>query len=54
MEPASFDEYKKTLESLGDAQRLGDDAIYAAKKLFYVRNSINESDDRFCDEFAKG
>jgi len=54
MEPASFDEYKKTLESLGDVQRLGDDAIYAAKKLFYVRNSINKSDDRFCDEFANG
>lgn len=54
MEPASLDEYKKTLESLGNVKKLDKDAVNSAKKLFYVRNSINESDDRFCDEFAKG
>lgn len=54
MEPASLAEYRETLESLGTVERLDDDAVRAAKKLFYVRNSMNDTSDRFNDEFAVG
>lgn len=52
MEPASFDEYKKTLESLGNIKKLDKDAVDAAKKLFYVRNANIENPAKFTDEFA--
>lgn len=52
MEPASFDEYKKVLESLGNIDRLGDKEINAAKKLFYVRNSSINNPAKFTDDFS--
>jgi len=51
-EPKTYDEYKATLESLGKIEPLSDEKINAAKKLFYIRNIDNASDEKYDDEFS--
>ena len=52
IEPKTYDEYKKTLEDAKNINKLNDEQIVTAYKLFYVRNTDNRSLECYKDELA--
>lgn len=52
IEPESFEEYKKYLQNASSVERLNDEQIKTAKKLFYIRCNNNFFFKVFNDELA--
>lgn len=53
IEPKSFREYEEILRSAEKVNRLDDEQVNTAKKVFYYKNCPRKSEAAFTDDFAK-